>query len=290
MPSFCASGTKICVVSLAMRTCLCLGICRSVRMLCSRSASLTTTIRQSSPMATSIARWLRERLVASSRAAAVTPSFERFVSPSTIEATLGPKQRAMSCSVRSVSSTVSWRRPATMVSRSILSPAKMVDVSTGCTMNGSPFLRAWPACAAAASCTARCTTRLCPSKYHVARVSPSSASPGTRAPSAKSGRPCRLASSSHSLADRVAAALEAAPSAAAHWLGGGRPLWSSGSCCCGRDPPGPKSATGRGALLAATRGAATAAGAAGACCTASPWRAAAAAVAATSISRSRRSL
>ncbi len=98
-------------VSWAVRRCFHSGITARVRMLCSRSASLMMSTRQSLAMATSILRTV----------AACWASFESnwsrssLVTPSTMRATAGPKSRSMTSVVTPVSSTASWRRAAATV-------------------------------------------------------------------------------------------------------------------------------------------------------------------------------
>ncbi len=74
-----------------MRTRFSTGMYCSVRMLCSRSASLTTTMRQSSPIASSMFRWLSSFRSSAGSAAASPHSFDIFESPRTISITSGPK-------------------------------------------------------------------------------------------------------------------------------------------------------------------------------------------------------
>ena len=104
-----------------MRTRFSTGMCRSVRMLCSRSASFTATTRQSSAIAMNIER--RFSTCSSARrlaslenttsvgrsicARTILGSFDTFVSPSTIFATVGPNIAPISSKESAVSSTVS---------------------------------------------------------------------------------------------------------------------------------------------------------------------------------------
>ena len=69
------------------------------------------------------------------------------VTPSTMRATPLPNRLRISSAETSVSSTVSCSRPAIMQSVSMRSSARIVAVSIGCTMYGSPLFRCCPACA-----------------------------------------------------------------------------------------------------------------------------------------------
>mmetsp|Transcript_7523 Transcript_7523/g.17191 ORF Transcript_7523/g.17191 Transcript_7523/m.17191 type:complete len:233 (-) Transcript_7523:619-1317(-) len=160
IPSLCASGAKMSSVSLEMDCCLCGGMCSSVRMLCSRSASLTMMIRKSSLIAMNICR----RFSACSSigcpptlgptAVALLPacrapraslgSLLTLVSPSTIRRTVEPNKTSTWRKVRSVSSTVSCSSPAITASASMRSPASSPATATGWMMKGSPDLRFWP--------------------------------------------------------------------------------------------------------------------------------------------------
>mmetsp|Transcript_37737 Transcript_37737/g.118757 ORF Transcript_37737/g.118757 Transcript_37737/m.118757 type:complete len:335 (+) Transcript_37737:763-1767(+) len=171
-PSRCASGAKICSVSRAVAARLWGGMCCSVRMLCSRSASLTTTMRQSSAIAMNMERRfsacssVSETSDSTACACAgstppVTPpppppppnsapaaawpsasseertifgSLETFVSPSTILRTVAPKSASMAAKSSSVSSTVSCSSPAMSDSLSIEVRARIADTSTGWVM------------------------------------------------------------------------------------------------------------------------------------------------------------
>ena len=77
MPSRSASGISTSRVTLAIRTWLAGFMCRMVRILCSRSASLITITRTSSPVASSILRKV------SASAAAPKSTFSSLVTPST---------------------------------------------------------------------------------------------------------------------------------------------------------------------------------------------------------------
>mmetsp|Transcript_30402 Transcript_30402/g.61068 ORF Transcript_30402/g.61068 Transcript_30402/m.61068 type:complete len:206 (+) Transcript_30402:1730-2347(+) len=120
MPRRWASGEKISRVSRAIRSRLSTGMYCSVRMLCSRSANLTTTIRQSSAIAMNIERRFSTCSSSFDCVSAGEPasrcsicertifgSLDTLVSPSTILRTVDPKRRSISWNVRSVSSTVS---------------------------------------------------------------------------------------------------------------------------------------------------------------------------------------
>mmetsp|Transcript_17843 Transcript_17843/g.47037 ORF Transcript_17843/g.47037 Transcript_17843/m.47037 type:complete len:275 (-) Transcript_17843:392-1216(-) len=136
-----------------------------VRMLWRRSASLTSTTRHSALMARRRSRWLSM----SGRASA-------SVTPVTMRATWWPKRVQMSSASYSVSSTTSCRRPATIVSLSMRSSARMHATSTGWMTNGSPDLRHWPSCASMAKSTAASMSTSYASRYPVARRSRSRAS------------------------------------------------------------------------------------------------------------------
>ena len=122
-----------------------------VRMLCRRSASLMTSTRMSSAMATSILRM----------AAACWASFESkwmrssLVTPSTNAATSAPNSFSMSASVNAVSSATSCRRAATIVVSSRPKWATIVATANGWVMYGSPERRICPSCAASATSYAR---------------------------------------------------------------------------------------------------------------------------------------
>ena len=152
-----------------MRTRFSTGMYCSVRMLCSRSASLTTTMRQSSAIAMNIERKFSTcssalvRMSSSTSAGSsiwartILGSFDTFVSPSTILRTVGPKSDCTSSKVSAVSSTVSWRRPAQSVALSICVFAKMIVTATGWVMYGSPLRRVCPRCVRNATSSARRT-------------------------------------------------------------------------------------------------------------------------------------
>ena len=74
-----------------------------------------------------------------------------FVTPSTSCATCGLNSSATCSAVTFVSSTVSCRSAAISVSTSMRRSVRMMATSTGCTTNGSPLLRHWPACASLAN-------------------------------------------------------------------------------------------------------------------------------------------
>ena len=102
-------------------------------MLCRRSASLTSTMRQSIDIASSSAHWL-----------------SRPERPWARRSPLGGAAcvvNRLRISSGSAFLTVSCSRPAMMQSVSMRSSARMVAVSIGCTMYGSPLFRCCPACA-----------------------------------------------------------------------------------------------------------------------------------------------
>ncbi len=140
-----ASGARISSVSRAFCSCFSGARNVSVRMLCSRSASLMTSTRGSLAIATTILRMVS--------ALAASPSFtlSSLVTPSTRSATSPPNSSASSSSVYSVSSTVSCSSAATSVFVSMPSSARIEATASGCVMYGSPDLRNWPLC----SCSAR---------------------------------------------------------------------------------------------------------------------------------------
>ena len=130
---------------------------RNVRMLWSRSASLTTTMRQSSAMAMNMDRMFSTCSFSASAAGssrAIFGSFDTLVSPSTMRRTSTPNMASTSPKVRSVSSTVSWSRPETTVSRSMCVRARIFATSTGWVTKGSPDRLFWPRWARNATSTA----------------------------------------------------------------------------------------------------------------------------------------
>src|SRR5258706_437452 len=99
----------------------------SVRMLWRRSASLMRTTLRSSAIATIIFRMFSACCCWSVRSE-IRPS---FVTPSTSRATSGPNSRLTSSSVRFVSSTVSCRRAAAIVSASRPRSASIAALAAG---------------------------------------------------------------------------------------------------------------------------------------------------------------
>ena len=99
-------------------------------MLCSRSASLISSTRQSSAMATSILRMV------AACCASLESNWSRssLVTPSTTLATPGPKASVIDSRVRPVSSTASCRRAAATVWASRPSSATIVATAIGCVM------------------------------------------------------------------------------------------------------------------------------------------------------------
>ena len=128
-----------------------MGIDPSVRMLCSRSAILMRITRTSSE---SVRSTLRKYSACSEVSALNTPAI--FVSPSTIEAILGPKMRSMSSTVYSVSSTTSCSNAATTdFTPSPISSMTILATAMGCRRYGSPERRRTPSCASLARKNAR---------------------------------------------------------------------------------------------------------------------------------------
>ncbi len=123
----------------------------SVRMLCSRSASFTTTTRTSFTMASSILRtfsaWRASGASRSSRLILVTPS--------TSVAMSGPKRSAMRCVETRVSSTTSCSNAALSVVMSSFMSARICATSRGCERYGSPDCRSCERCCSAANSKAR---------------------------------------------------------------------------------------------------------------------------------------
>mmetsp|Transcript_20915 Transcript_20915/g.28434 ORF Transcript_20915/g.28434 Transcript_20915/m.28434 type:complete len:259 (-) Transcript_20915:262-1038(-) len=140
----------------------------SVRILWTRSASLTRTTFRSAPMASS-SRFLLNRSFSSFVIAAggcATSSLKAgwvastSVTPATMLLTEAPNL-AQSCSVdQSVSSTTSCRSPATTVSTSARISARMQAVSIGCTTYSSPLRRNCPSWASSANANASSTAWL----------------------------------------------------------------------------------------------------------------------------------
>ena len=112
----------------------------SVRMLCRRSAILMRMTRTSSERVSST---LRKYSACSEVSALKTPDI--LVSPSTIEAILGPKMRSMSSTEYSVSSTTSCSRAATTdFTPSPISSMTILATAIGCRRYGSPERRLTP--------------------------------------------------------------------------------------------------------------------------------------------------
>mmetsp|Transcript_22064 Transcript_22064/g.56334 ORF Transcript_22064/g.56334 Transcript_22064/m.56334 type:complete len:229 (-) Transcript_22064:405-1091(-) len=157
MPRRWASGAKISRVSRAIDARFSTGMYCSVRMLCMRSASFTTTMRQSSAIAMNMERIFSICSISLEVGLSSVPrswrsivertifgSLLTLVSPSTILRTVCPKSVSTSLNDRHVSSTVSWRRPEMMVELSICEPARIPATATGCDTNASPDLRFCP--------------------------------------------------------------------------------------------------------------------------------------------------
>jgi len=100
----------------------------SVRMLCSRSASLMMMTRMSLAMESSILR----KYSACARAGLSKWSPLMWLTPSTSSATSSPNSRRRSSSVFPVSSTTSCRRPAAMVTESSWSSVRVTATATLC--------------------------------------------------------------------------------------------------------------------------------------------------------------
>ena len=96
-------------------------------MLCSRSASFTSSTRMSPDMAR---RNLR-RFSAARSLSVCASILESLVTPSTSRATLAPKIRSISSGVATVSSTVSWRIAVAIVSSSRWSSVRIPATSIG---------------------------------------------------------------------------------------------------------------------------------------------------------------
>ena len=113
IPSRWQIGVNTSIVSLASPFCRSGESESSVRMLWSRSASLTMMTLTSLAIPRNIFRWSS----ASKSAAVILDSFIRWilVNESTIFATSSPKRFWMSSMVASVSSTTSWSNPEAMV-------------------------------------------------------------------------------------------------------------------------------------------------------------------------------
>ena len=128
------------MVSPVILICLFIGIAPSVRMLCRRSAILMRMTRTSSERVSST---LRKYSACSEVSALKTPDI--LVSPSTIEAILGPKMRSMSSTEYSVSSTTSCSRAATTdFTPSPISSMTILATAIGCRRYGSPERRLTP--------------------------------------------------------------------------------------------------------------------------------------------------
>ena len=128
-----------------------MGIAPSVRMLCSRSAIF---IRMTLTSSESVRSTFRKYSACSEVSALNTPDI--FVSPSTIEAILGPKMRSMSSTVYSVSSTTSCSSAATTdFTPSPISSMTILATAIGCRRYGSPERRLTPSCASLARKNAR---------------------------------------------------------------------------------------------------------------------------------------
>ena len=128
-------------VSSAMRLRESGGTNSSVRMLCRRSASLTSSTRTSSAIASSSLRrfsaCLASRETSSSRFSLVRPSTSAPIS--------WPNSWSISARVASVSSIVSCSSAATMVASSSLRSVRIAATSSGCEkigIAGGPGLRA----------------------------------------------------------------------------------------------------------------------------------------------------
>jgi hypothetical protein len=110
----------------------------SVRMLCTRSATLRINTRTSVAAAIIILRTV------SASAASPQDAFSSLVTPSTTCATAGPNWSRICSRVSEVSSTVSCSSAATRVVVSIPSSARIRVTATGWVMYSSPLLRICP--------------------------------------------------------------------------------------------------------------------------------------------------
>ena len=129
------------MVSLAFSFCLAGGIYFSVRILWSRSASLIRMTR----MSLAIARNIFLRFSAwTSTLSAEQLNCPSLVTPSTSSSTSSPNSCRISSDVITVSSTTSWRRPATIVSLSSSRSARIMATHRGCMIQGSPDFLTWP--------------------------------------------------------------------------------------------------------------------------------------------------
>ena len=115
--------------------------------MCRRSASLIRITRISFAMARNI--FLKFSACTSTLSASYD-NCSNFVTPSTSSATSAPNSCAISSSVITVSSTISCKRPATMVSLSSSSSARIMDTQSGWIMYASPDFLFWSLCADAA--------------------------------------------------------------------------------------------------------------------------------------------
>ena len=96
-------------------------------MLCSRSASFTSSTRTSLPMATSSLRTFS----ALSRVRSVKSSLDILVRPSTISAVSSPNWVRTSSRVMRVSSTVSWSSPQATLTASSRHSARDMATARG---------------------------------------------------------------------------------------------------------------------------------------------------------------
>ncbi len=116
------------MVSAAIRLRFCgFGMKCSVRMLCSRSASLTSSTRMSSDIASSSLR----KFSACSVCEDCSSSLLSLVTPSTRRATSPPNSCESSSIVAPVSSTVSCSRPVAIEALSSFHADRMPATSTG---------------------------------------------------------------------------------------------------------------------------------------------------------------
>ncbi len=138
-----------------MRTAFSGRTCCSVDTLWSLSASLMMSTRRSSAIATKNLRKL-----STWRSWPRYLSLPSFVTPFTRKSTFSPKSSRTSSSVASVSSRVSWRSAAMIVSRSMPSFAQFCATASTCIKYGSPLLRSCPSCFVYAKSYADCTSCL----------------------------------------------------------------------------------------------------------------------------------
>ena len=115
---------------------------RMVRMLWSRSDSLTRMTRRSFDIAMKSLRKFSACLVSEDDSSILVS----LVTPSTRSAISRPKRASTSAALALVSSTTSCSRAVTMVASSSLWAARRWATSTGWVKYASPERRVWPSC------------------------------------------------------------------------------------------------------------------------------------------------